>query len=141
MVAHPGPGVWDAINYVTGMVDRGHHHIASENDRGMKCNSTMKFEWWVSDGEKTAVVKLREDFAPLEFYLLSDRLGTPEQTEADTMMFEISKVTPSIHIWAHPLERNFSVALRDQGLAPGDLTEELRRADYWDDPITKQATA
>jgi len=139
--AHPGRGVWDAINYVTGVMDSGRYHIATESDCGMKCNSTMKFEFWVSDGQRTAAVKLREDFVPLDFYLLSDRLGTPQQTEEDTMMFEISKVTLSTHIWAHPLERNFSVELRDEGLAPGDLPEELRRSDYWDDLITKQATA
>jgi hypothetical protein len=136
--AHPGPGVRDAIDYVTGTAKRDRYKVVEEADCGMKCNSSMKFEWWVSDGSKTAFVKLREDFVPRAFYELSDRLGTDDETEEDTRMFEISKVTLSTRIWAAPLERNFSVEVTDQPLAPGELPAEVQRADYWDDLITKQ---
>ncbi len=131
--AHPGPGVRDAIDYVTGVVGRDRYKVIADADCGMKCNSSMKFEWWVSDRRRTAFVKLREDFVPRAFYELSDRLGTAAETKADGQLFEIFKVTLSTRIWAAPLSRNFSVETIDRPLAPGELPAETLRADYWDD--------
>jgi hypothetical protein len=136
--AHPGPGVRDAIDYVTNTVGRNRYKVVTEADCGMKCNSSMKFEWWVSDGHKTAFVKLRDDFVPLSFYELSDRLGTDAETKEDDRLFEIFKVTLSTKIWAAPLERNFSVVVSEQPLAVGDVPAEAQRADYWGDLKTKQ---
>jgi len=136
--AHPGPGVRDAIDYVTGTAKRNRYHVVTDAECGAKCNSSMKFEWWVSDGNETAVIKLRDDFVPLAFYDLSDRLGTPDETKEDTRLFEIFKVTLSARIWAAPLASNFSVALRPLPLTPGDLPSEVQQADYWNDLKTKQ---
>jgi len=136
--AHPGPGVRDAIDYVTGAVGRDRYKVVLDANCGMKCNSSMKFEWWVSDGRRTAFVKLREDFVPRAFYELSDRLGTDAQTEEDMRMFEISKVTLSTQIWATPLDRNFSVEVIQSPLAPGELPADVQRSDYWDDVKTKK---
>jgi len=74
VTGHPGPGVQDAVTFVTNVVERGRFHSVVAEGCGMHCNSKMKFDWWVSDGEKTAVIKLRRDFVPREFYELSDRL-------------------------------------------------------------------
>jgi len=131
--AHPGPGVRDAIDYVTGVVGRDRYRLVLEPDCGMKCNSSMKFEWWVSDGQRTAFVKLRDDFVPRAFYELSDRLGTAAETKQDRRLFEIFKVTLSTRIWAAPLSRNFSVELSDRALAVGDLPDEVLRVEYWND--------
>jgi hypothetical protein len=131
--AHPGPGVRDAIDYVTDTVGRDRYKVMLDDNCGMKCNSTMKFEWWVSDGKRTACVRLREDFVPRAFYELSDRLGTDAQTEEDSILFEISKVNLSTRIWASPLEKNFIVEVADTPLVPGELPKEMQRKDYWDD--------
>lgn len=136
--AHPGPGVRDAINYVTGVVDKNRYKVVQDDNCGMKCNSAMKFEWWVSDGRRTAAVRLRHDFVPRAFYELSDRLGTDDETEEDTRMFEVSKVNLSTRLWAAPLEKNFTVTLLDKPLAPGELPNEMQRKDYWDDLVTRQ---
>ncbi len=136
--AHPGPGVRDAIDYVTDVVGRDRYKVMLDDKCGMKCNSTMKFEWWVSDGAKTAIIRLRDDFVPRAFYELSDRLGTDAQTEEDSIMFEISKVNLSTRIWASPLERSFNVEVIDQPLAPGELPTEMQRQDYWDDLKVRQ---
>jgi hypothetical protein len=131
--AHPGPGVRDAIDYVTGVVGRDRYKVVTDADCGMKCNSSMKFEWWVSDRRRTVHVRLREDFVPRAFYELSDRLGTAAETKGDKRRFEIFKVTLSTRIWAAPLARNFSVAVIDRPLAPGELPAGTLRADYWSD--------
>jgi hypothetical protein len=136
--AHPGPGVRDAIDYVTRVVERDRYKVILENDCGMRCNSSMKFEWWVSDGRQTACVRLREDFVPLAFYKLSDRLGTQDETPEDQRNFEIFKVTLSTRIWATPLSANFSVDVADCPLSPGELPAEALRPDYWSDLKTKE---
>lgn len=136
--AHPGPGVRDAIDYVTGVVGKDRYKVVQDDACGMKCNSAMKFEWWVSDGRRTACVRLRADFVPRAFYELSDRLGTDDETAEDTRMFEISKVNLSTRIWASPLEKSFTVEMMEKPLAPGELPSEMQRKEYWDDLITKQ---
>jgi len=136
--AHPGPGVRDAIDYVTRVVERDRYKVILENDCGMRCNSSMKFEWWVSDGHQTAFVRLREDFVPLAFYELSDRLGTQDETPLDQRDFEIFKVTLSTRIWATPLSANFSVDVVNYPLTPGQLPAEALRPDYWSDLRTKE---
>ncbi|MBV8978648.1 MAG: hypothetical protein JO261_13895 [Alphaproteobacteria bacterium] len=129
--AHPGPGVRDAIDYVTDTVRRDRYKVLLADKCGMKCNSTMKFEWWVSDGRRTATIRLRDGFVPRDFYALSDRLGTDAESEEDRILFEISKVNLSARIWSLPLDRSFTVTMSAVALEPGELPAEMQRADYW----------
>ena len=122
---HAGPGVRDAVDYVTDVVGRGRYHCVVAKDCDMKCNSKMKFEWWVSDEQRTAAIKLRPGFVPVEFYTLSDRLGTPETTKDDIKAFSIFKVNLSARIWNAPLEESFRVEVVEQRLQPGDLPVEI----------------
>jgi hypothetical protein len=137
--AHPGPGVIDAINYVCKVVDRGRFLCIREKDCGKGCNSSMKYEWWVSDGERTATIQLRAEFVPWSFYELSDRLGTPQQTKADVRAFEIFKVNLSSKIWNAPLAESFKATLTPRPLAVGELPEPAKAADYWDNLKTLRA--
>ena len=129
---HPGPGVRDAIEYVTRVVGRDRYQCVVAEGCDMQCNSKMKYEWWVSDGEKTAFIQLRRDFVPVDFYSLSDRLGTPDTTKADIKSFRIFKVNLSTRIWNAPLEESFSVAVIDEPLQPGELPAEIDKH-YFDD--------
>lgn len=129
---HPGPGVKDAIDYVTDVSRRDRFKCILAEGCGMQCNSKMKFEWWVSDGEKTANINLRRDFVPREFYDLSDRLGTPETSKQDIRAFRIFKVNLSTRIWNAPLEESFRVEIAHQPLEPGELPEAALAKDYFD---------
>ena len=106
---HPGPGVLDSLNYVTGCADRKAVTVMQNANCENRCNSEMKFEWWISDGEKTAHVALREDFVPTDFYELIDRRVYSENTIEDDRIFELFKVDLSTRIWVAALEDNFSV--------------------------------
>lgn len=108
---HPGPGVLDALNYVTRCADNGTLTVMQNDNCVNRCNSEMKFEWWVSDGEQTAHVMLREDFVPREFYELIDRRVYSETKEADDKLFELYKVNLSARLWVGSLEENFSYEL------------------------------
>lgn len=132
VTGHPGPGVRDAIDYVTDVVGRGRYHCVVAQDCDMKCNSKMKFEWWVSDQQRTAAIKLRPGFVPVEFYALSDRLGTPETTKDDIKAFRIFKVNLSARIWNAPLDDCFRVEVVEERLQPGELPVEIDER-YFDD--------
>ncbi len=117
---HPGPGVLDSLNFVTGCRDRGAITVMENANCTGRCNSEMTFEWWVSDDEKTAHVALREDFVPREFYELIDRRVYQENTAEDDRLFELYKVNLSTRLWVAALEDNFSVTYQDP-LAVGEL--------------------
>ncbi|MBC3872754.1 hypothetical protein [Undibacterium flavidum] len=118
--AHPGPGVLDSLNYVTHCADKGTLTVMENDNCVSRCNSQMKFEWWVSDGEKTAHVMLNEDFVPVEFYQLIDRRVYSETKEDDDKLFELYKVNLSSRIWVAPLEENFTVEILPP-LAKGEI--------------------
>ena len=130
--AHPGPGVRDAINYVTRTVDRDRFVCVEDGNCGGRCHSAMKFEWWISDGATTTAVRLRSDFVPAEFYYLSDRLGVPEPTAADRLAFEIFKVNLSARIWNAPLDDSFHVEAGGPPLAVGEVPSPVRAPSSWD---------
>lgn len=117
---HPGPGVLDSLNYVTCCSDKGRLTVMQNANCTNRCNSEMKFEWWVSDGEQTAHVMLRDDFVPDEFYQLIDRRVYSETREDDDKLFELYKVNLSSRIWVDPLFESFSVEMMEP-LAKGEL--------------------
>jgi len=133
---HPGPGVRDTIDYITGAASRDRYNVIVAEGCGMQCNSKMKYEWWVSDGEKTANINLRPDFVPREFYDLTDRLEVNETvkeiTKEDIKAFRIFKVNLSTRIWNFPLEESFRVEVIDQPLQPGELPEAAKAGDYFE---------
>jgi hypothetical protein len=118
--AHPGPGVLDSLNYVTHCADKGTLTVMENDNCVSRCNSQMKFEWWVSDGEKTAHVMLNEEFVPIEFYQLIDRRVYSETKAEDDKLFELYKVNLSSRIWVAPLEENFTVEILPP-LAKGEI--------------------
>jgi hypothetical protein len=133
---HPGPGVKDTIDYITGAASRDRYNVVVAEGCGMQCNSKMKYEWWVSDGERTANINLRPDFVPREFYELTDRLEVNETvkeiTKEDIKAFRIFKVNLSTRIWNFPLEESFRVEVVDQPLQPGELPEAAQAKDYFE---------
>lgn len=108
---HPGDGVLDSMNYVTLCADRGTLTVMQNDNCVNRCNSEMKFEWWIGDANRTAHVMLDEDFVPREFYELIDRRVYNEKRADDDKLFELYKVNLSSRIWVAPLEQSFSVEL------------------------------
>ena len=133
---HPGPGVKDTIDYITGAASRDRYNVVVAEGCGMQCNSKMKYEWWVSDGERTANINLRPDFVPRAFYELTDRLEVNETvkeiTKEDIKAFRIFKVNLSTRIWNFPLEESFRVEVVDKPLQPGELPEAAQAKDYFE---------
>lgn len=118
--AHPGEGVLDSLNYVTRCAERKTLTVMEDAHCVSRCNSKMKFEWWVSHRGECAHVMLREDFVPADFYALIDRRVYNENNEADERLFELYKVKLSARIWVESLESTFSVEMLPP-MAPGEL--------------------
>jgi hypothetical protein len=67
----------------------------------------MKYEWWLEDGQMTAVVRLRLDFVPEPFYELLDRLGGNHERKRDRRDFDAFKADLEARIWHEPLTASF----------------------------------
>ena len=129
---HPGPGVQDTIDYVTDVSRRDRYKAIFAEGCGMQCNSKMKYEWWVSDGERTANINLRRDFVPRAFYDLSDRLGTEHTSKEDIRAFRVFKVNLSTRIWNATLEESFRVTVEPRPLEVGEVPAAALAPDYFE---------
>jgi hypothetical protein len=110
--AHPGPGVRDAIEFVTACVERRNYHLTDQCASQKGCSSQMKYEWQISDGLVTIEVTLREDFVPTEFYELCDRLRTTHQVTEDKSLFKQYKAELSEALWMEPLATAFNTRFK-----------------------------
>ena len=104
---HPGPGVIDAIDYVTGAVERKRFRLTDPQAGKRGCSRDMKYEWWVSDETMTVAINLRPDFVPKPFYELLDRLGSDEERADDRKQFDVFKSDLETLIWQEPLASSF----------------------------------
>ncbi|MBL4851164.1 MAG: hypothetical protein JKY90_02615 [Gammaproteobacteria bacterium] len=119
--AHPGPGVKDAIEYVTHCVSTDHFRLTDEVAGQTSCGSDMKFHWWVSNGTHTAIIDLRQGFVPMSFTDRLHRLGTDRQQHDDETLFSEQKKQLANELWQFTAADNFHCDLRAIPLAASQL--------------------
>ncbi len=66
--AHRGPGVMDALEFVTRCVTRGSFNTHSDDSLGNPCGSNAAFRFRVIDGRHRLDLALREGSIPAEFF-------------------------------------------------------------------------
>jgi hypothetical protein len=119
---HPGPGVKDAIELVTGTISTKRFRLLDENvTEG--CSRAMKFEWWLSDGRITLHIKLHDHIVPEAFYQLLDRLSTDTEQAGDSERFAYYKTELSQQLWQQSLQECFSVEVLPRPLDIGELPD------------------
>jgi hypothetical protein len=118
---HPGPGVKDAIEYVTRCVSRDHFRLTDEVAGQSSCGSDMTFNWWVSNGTHTAIISLRPDFIPMSFTDRLERLGTDKEKNNDEALFAEAKKQLANELWQSTATDNFHCDLRTTPLVVGKL--------------------
>lgn len=106
---HPGPGVRDAINYVTRCVERHRFSLFEELAGRTMCSRDMKYEWWLGDGQTAVAVRLRPDFVPERFYDLLDRLGSEQEQAKDRSQLDALKAELESRIWQEAIAASFRV--------------------------------
>jgi hypothetical protein len=106
--AHPGPGVRDAIEYVTHCVSRGCYRLI-EPEREGRCHKDMRFAWWIDDGARCVAIALRDGFVPEAFFALVDRIETPMERPDDHKRLERLKERLTEQLWTQSLTDLFHV--------------------------------
>jgi len=114
---HPGPGVKDAIELVTATISSNHfqlHESVNTDGCSSGCNSSMRFEWWITADNKTIHIKLHDDIVPESFLQLLDRLNTEEdrsdnENEQDRKQFDQMKNDLSNILWNQSLDASFVI--------------------------------
>lgn len=121
--AHPGPGVRDAIDYVTGCVRLKRFRLLDEQSAQQGCSRHMKFIWWLSNGHRTVRVQLRHDFVPEAFYALLGRLQAKHEQVGDRQAFDRFKAMLSDQLWDEPLTGAFQAEVSHTPLNLGELPD------------------
>ncbi len=109
---HPGPGVKDAIELITGTVSSGRHQLLDTIDRN-GCNSNMRFEWWITHYGATLHIKLKDGVIPEAFFNILDRIvnarerGVEPEKECSEVFGQM-KQELSTKLWSQSLDTSFN---------------------------------
>jgi hypothetical protein len=106
--AHPGPGVCDAIEFVTRCVSRKRFQLF-DPQQPVTCNQHMEFRWWVTQHDQTVDVELRKGFVPAQFFELVGRVGSEHEKPDDSLTLEGLKADLTDRLWHEPLDTLFKV--------------------------------
>jgi hypothetical protein len=103
---HPGPGVRDTIEYVTGCVSAGRFSLTCGSTEA-QCVSDMDYSWWLSDGKQCLKLKLAENIVSPEFLQLLDIINRDEADDQHYERLETLKKEMTKRIWSLDLEQAF----------------------------------
>ncbi|MCU7892255.1 MAG: hypothetical protein KZQ78_11835 [Candidatus Thiodiazotropha sp. (ex Ustalcina ferruginea)] len=104
---HPGPGVRDTIEYVTGCVSEGRYELTCKTTEP-RCVGEMDYCWKVDDGTQCVDLNLAEDIVPEEFLKLLDRINHNEaHKKSEQEELEALKQSMTDKIWRLDLEHAF----------------------------------
>ncbi|HIB97926.1 MAG TPA: hypothetical protein EYO69_05745 [Candidatus Thioglobus sp.] len=122
--AHPGPGVKDAIEYITHCISNQKFSLTKECADSNSCSSNMRFAWWISNDTHTAHISLRHNFIPVSFNELLDRIGTTDEQDNDQLDFDQLKQDLANKILQQPLLDNFHCDLYHGSIKPEQLPSD-----------------
>lgn len=103
---HPGPGVRDTIEYVTGCVSNGRYELTCKTTEP-RCVGNMDYRWKVDDGTQCVDLKLAEDIVPKAFLKLLDRINHNGAQKSEQEALEALKQSMTDKIWRLDLEDAF----------------------------------
>ncbi|WNM57231.1 hypothetical protein [Candidatus Nitrospira allomarina] len=106
--AHPGPGVRDAIEFVTRCVSRKRFQLLDPHQPAV-CNQPMQFRWWVTHHDRTVDVELKKGFVPAQFFELLERVGSDRETPSDSLNLEKLKADLTERLWDEPFTAPFDL--------------------------------
>ncbi|MEO8324321.1 MAG: hypothetical protein ABI618_00615 [Nitrospirota bacterium] len=106
--AHPGPGVRNAIEFVTRCMKRNRFQLL-DPPQPVACNQHIQFRWWGTQHDRTVDVALRKGFVPTQFFELVERVGSDHKKPADSLTLEKLKADLTERLWHKPLTALFEV--------------------------------
>ncbi len=103
---HPGPGVRDTLELVTGCVSGGRFSLEG-GPREARCVGDMQYRWRLSDGTGEISLQLADGIVAPEFLQLLDKIDKAPAGEEDKAALEAYKQAMTRAIWSMPLEAAF----------------------------------
>ena len=103
---HPGPGVRDTLELVTGCVSGGRFRLDCERHEA-RCVGDMKYAWTLSDGDSEVSIELVGGLVPDAFLQLLDKIDRHPATTEDQSRLEAFKQQMTERIWHMSLEQSF----------------------------------
>ncbi len=103
---HPGPGVRDTLELVTGCVSGGRFQLEG-GPREARCVGDMHYRWRLSDGTTEICLQLADGIVPPGFLQLLDKIDKSPASEEDTAALEAYKQAMTRTIWNIPLTAAF----------------------------------
>lgn len=118
---HAGPGVRDALEYVTRCFTRERFDAESAPDGAGPCGSCADFQFVVNDGRRVVRLRLREGVIPESFFIAVRRCRDEPDSAPARLVLSDQKAAAAAAIEACELGELFSVevtALTPQGGVP-----------------------
>lgn len=111
---HSGPGVRDAIEFVTRAITRGRFELREESDGARNCAAASAFRFEVSDGRRVVKLLLREGLVPARFFALAaiGERSVDEETELARLKSEAAA-----GVMGRLLAQVFELAVRERANA------------------------
>lgn len=103
---HPGPGVRDTIEYITGCVSAGRFSLTCGYAEA-KCVGDMDYSWQLSDGRQHLKLKLADGIVSKEFLQLLDSINRHEADKQQLARLETLKTAMMERIWSLDLAQAF----------------------------------
>lgn len=103
---HPGPGVRDTLELITGCVSGGRLRLEG-GPREARCVADMAYRWRLDDGVRILTVQLAEGIVPPGFLQLLGKIDQAPASEADKERLEAYKRSMTESIWQMSLETAF----------------------------------
>jgi hypothetical protein len=103
---HPGPGVRDTLELVTGCVSDGRFTLDCESHEA-RCVGNMQYAWTLSDGTTEVSIKLMDTLVPDAFLQLLDKIDHNPATPDEQARLERFKQQMTGRIWEMTLEEAF----------------------------------
>ena len=113
---HSGPGVRDAIEYVTRCVTRGRFSVDEAQAKEHPCASQVAFHFAVSDGWQQVVITMRTGVVARKFLDAVRRFQDGGGTGQEREEFEALKAAVAVKVMAKPLEGLFTLELKAKAL-------------------------
>lgn len=106
---HNGPGVRDAIEFVTRSVTRGHFELRACDGPG-NCAALAAFRFELRDAQRVVDVRLRDGIVPARFFELA---ALEQRSQEQTDELDRLKSTVAADVMRQPLDALFSISLKE----------------------------
>ena len=105
---HPGPGVRDTLELVTGCISAGRFSLEG-GPREARCVADMAYRWGLNDGCTRLTLVLADGIVPPEFLQLLGTIEKRPATPSDNARLEAHKQSMTRAIWGMSLDAAFRI--------------------------------